>query len=190
MKKSTRRQTSKYKDRERLIALTKAPGDEIWPNGRDSHPAHGLGIYIEINVRSRTYFLEAYRRRKHVGTGRRRNLRRTAASAPAANARKKTAALEGRLQPGQALLESGAGEISAPHVSQHELVARNTMKPTISRFHSIGSAASMAACFAAAASDGRFTPGRSVSRALPRIPPRSPAKCCRTPSRPWRSRCR
>lgn len=70
MKKSTRTNIEKQKDKERLIALTKDTFDDIWAwNGRNL-PEHVcryvLGVYYEINYRRNEITIEYYRKGKKV----------------------------------------------------------------------------------------------------------------------------
>ncbi|BBH20437.1 hypothetical protein Back11_17820 [Paenibacillus baekrokdamisoli] len=64
MKKSGRKQDEKDNDRFRLIALTKDSYDEIWSFDGKTLPEHvcryALGIYYEIDYRSRRILLEYY----------------------------------------------------------------------------------------------------------------------------------
>lgn len=64
MKKSSRPELEKNKDRERLMALTKDTFDDIWSNDGKTLPEHvcgyPLGIYYEINILNRYIELEYY----------------------------------------------------------------------------------------------------------------------------------
>ncbi len=64
MKKSSRPEKEKNKDRVRLIALTKDSYNDIWSNDGTTHPEHvcgyKLGVYLEINLEQRTFLVETY----------------------------------------------------------------------------------------------------------------------------------
>jgi len=64
MKKSSRPECEKLKDRDRLRALTKTSFDDIWSNDGVTQPEHVcgyiLGVYIEINRDHRTCLVEYY----------------------------------------------------------------------------------------------------------------------------------
>ena len=65
MKKSHRPQIEKDSDRNRLRAMTKSSYDDVWSNDGITHPEHVcgyvLGIYIEVNIKTRHYIIEEYR---------------------------------------------------------------------------------------------------------------------------------
>ena len=65
MKKSTRPQLEKQKDRERLIALTKDSFDNIWSNDGHTLPEYVcryvLGVYYEINYSLNLVLIEYYK---------------------------------------------------------------------------------------------------------------------------------
>ncbi len=64
MKKSTAREKEKTKDKNRLIALSKQPHDEVWAADGNSFPEHvcgyKLGIYYEVNIRKRQIYIQYY----------------------------------------------------------------------------------------------------------------------------------
>lgn len=64
MKKSSRPQNEKDKDRERIITLTKKSFDDIWSFDGKTLPEHvcryKLGVYYEIDFRAKTLLLEYY----------------------------------------------------------------------------------------------------------------------------------
>lgn len=64
MKKSSRPQDKKDKDRERIITLTKESFDDVWPYDEKTLPHHvcryKLGIYYEINYATNNVLLEYY----------------------------------------------------------------------------------------------------------------------------------
>lgn len=64
MKKSSRPQNEKDKDRERIIALTKESFDDIWSFDGKTLPEHvcryKLGVYYEINFRKKAILLEYF----------------------------------------------------------------------------------------------------------------------------------
>jgi hypothetical protein len=66
MKKSTRPDSEKIADRQRLRVMTKASYDGVWSADGNTHPEHVcgyiLGVYIILNIATRTYTLEFYRR--------------------------------------------------------------------------------------------------------------------------------
>jgi hypothetical protein len=70
IKKSSRSADEKESDRNRLIAMTKQRGDDIWPADGNTHLEHVcgylLGTYVELDVEARSYLLEHYRRGKIV----------------------------------------------------------------------------------------------------------------------------
>lgn len=64
MKKSSRPQIDKDKDRERIIALTKDSFDDVWSFDGKTLPEHvcryELGVYYEINIETKNILLEYY----------------------------------------------------------------------------------------------------------------------------------
>jgi hypothetical protein len=66
MKKSTRTDYEKEKDRKRLIALTKESYDDVWSNDGTALPEHVcgylLGIFYEIDLTNLIIYLEFYQR--------------------------------------------------------------------------------------------------------------------------------
>ncbi len=64
MKKTNRPQREKDKDRERIIALTKDSFDDVWSFDGKTFPKHvcryKLGIYYEVDFRTRSILLEYY----------------------------------------------------------------------------------------------------------------------------------
>lgn len=66
MKKSNRPQEEKNSDRKRLRALTKSSFDDVWSADGQVHPEHvcnyKLGIYLELDIPTRTFILEQYER--------------------------------------------------------------------------------------------------------------------------------
>ncbi len=70
MKKSSRPQAEKDKDRMRLRALTKSSYDDVWSNDGTTHPEHvcgyNLGVYVEIDAGAGKCLLEYYRRGRQV----------------------------------------------------------------------------------------------------------------------------
>ena len=72
MKKSTRSLSSKQKDRERLIALTKDSFDNIWSYDGLALPEHVcryiLGVYFEINYRRNLILIEYYKKGELANT--------------------------------------------------------------------------------------------------------------------------
>lgn len=72
MKKSSRPQSDKDKDRERIIALTKESFGDIWSFDGKTLPEHvcryKLGVYYEINFRMKNILLEYYVRGKFYKT--------------------------------------------------------------------------------------------------------------------------
>lgn len=64
MKKSSRPQSEKQKDRERLIALTKKAFDGVWSNDGTTNPEHVcgyvMGVYMEVNLNSQRCLFELY----------------------------------------------------------------------------------------------------------------------------------
>ncbi|WP_199624821.1 hypothetical protein [Paenibacillus alkalitolerans] len=66
MKKANRKQNQKDDDRLRLIALTKDSYDDIWSFDGKTLPEHvcryALGIYYEVNFRSRIITIEYYKK--------------------------------------------------------------------------------------------------------------------------------
>lgn len=71
MKKSNRPNAEKESDRKRLRALTKDSYDDIWSADGVALPEHVcgyiLGIYMELDILSRTCLLEFYMRGNKVG---------------------------------------------------------------------------------------------------------------------------
>ena len=65
MKKSSRPDSEKQKDRMRLIALTKDSFDDVWSFDGHTLPEHvcryGLGVYYEINYRRKEILIEYYK---------------------------------------------------------------------------------------------------------------------------------
>ena len=71
MKKSSRPQIEKNKDRERLIVLTSSPSDDecIDPHKLPEHVCgYALGVYYEINYHRRSILIEYYRRGEPDGS--------------------------------------------------------------------------------------------------------------------------
>lgn len=68
MKKSTNTKVEKDKDRERLIALTKDTFDNLWSYDGKTFPEHVcrylLGVYYEINAKTRLVEIEYYMKGK------------------------------------------------------------------------------------------------------------------------------
>ena len=66
MKKSNRPLEEKDSDRKRLRALTKSSFDDVWSADGQVHPEHvcnyKLGIYLELDILTRTFILEQYER--------------------------------------------------------------------------------------------------------------------------------
>lgn len=66
MKKYNRPGEEKNNDRKRLRALTKSSFDDIWSADGQVHPEHvcnyKLGIYLELDIQSRTFTIEEYER--------------------------------------------------------------------------------------------------------------------------------
>lgn len=66
MKKSNRPKEEKDRDRKRLRALTKSSFDDVWSADGQVHPEHvcnyKLGIYLELDIPTRTFILEQYER--------------------------------------------------------------------------------------------------------------------------------
>lgn len=64
MKKSTRPESEKNSDRDRLIAMTSRSYDGVWSNDGNTHPEHVcdyiLGAYLEIDVEAKNLFFELY----------------------------------------------------------------------------------------------------------------------------------
>lgn len=65
MKKSTRPEGEKISDKNRLRALTKKLGDDVYSNDGITHPEHvcgyQLGVYMEINIQEKLCFFEYYK---------------------------------------------------------------------------------------------------------------------------------
>ncbi|WP_419878659.1 hypothetical protein [Brevibacillus centrosporus] len=74
MKKSSASFREKLKDKIRLKALTRDTFDNMWPYDGKTYPQHVcgylLGVYYEINIRSRFIDLEYYERGEIVTTER------------------------------------------------------------------------------------------------------------------------
>lgn len=70
MKKSYASNKSKQHDKERLEYLTKDTFDNIWSYDGKTLPKHvcryKLGIYYEINIRKKTFYIEYYRRGEKI----------------------------------------------------------------------------------------------------------------------------
>ena len=65
MKKSTRPESEKISNRNRLRTMTKSSyGDDLWSNDGTTHPeyvcGYELGYFIEINIKSRSYILQKF----------------------------------------------------------------------------------------------------------------------------------
>lgn len=64
MKKSTRNQMDKERDKIRLECLTMEPEDNVWSYGGKTLPEHvcgyGLGIYYEVNLKENCFSIEYY----------------------------------------------------------------------------------------------------------------------------------
>ena len=64
MKKAYRSQEEKDKDRQRLIALTSIPNENVWSADDSTFPEQGcgylLGVYYEIDKRNREILIEYY----------------------------------------------------------------------------------------------------------------------------------
>ena len=64
MKKSEASYSDKQSDRNRLVALTKSASQDVWPEDGRVLPeyvcGYQIGIYMELNVKSRICFFEKY----------------------------------------------------------------------------------------------------------------------------------
>jgi len=64
MKKSTRPEREKEKDRERLTAMTKSTYDNIWSADGITHPEHvcgyELGVFIDLDISALAVIVEYY----------------------------------------------------------------------------------------------------------------------------------